>query len=81
MLTELDRNLTGWFGKKKRSKQIIKEIITKLAALQKSADIHDEEIRRKTVVDGTSHVGASFGFDVEKLHLKADAKKSSTQKE
>src|SRR5688572_26967316 len=35
---ELDRNLSGWFGKKKRSKDIIRNIIKKLDELQRSAD-------------------------------------------
>ncbi len=32
---ELNRNLTGWFGKTKKAKHIIGDIITKLDALQK----------------------------------------------
>lgn len=31
---EIDRNLSGWFGKKRKSKQIISEILIKLNAIQ-----------------------------------------------
>jgi len=64
---ELDRNLTGWFGRKKASKKIIKGILEKLDKLQRSADVQDEEIRRKSVAEKTS--GIKAGIDVEKLKL------------
>jgi Cdc6-like AAA superfamily ATPase len=51
LFRELDRNLTGWFGRKRRSKKIIQDIVAKLGALQHSADVHDEEIRRKSVAE------------------------------
>ena len=60
---ELDRNLSGWFGKKARSKKIIQDIISKLGELQRSADRHDEEIRRKSVAgeNATTETGIDVG--------------------
>ncbi|WP_262299297.1 hypothetical protein [Microvirga sesbaniae] len=78
---ELDRNLYGWFGKKKKSKEIIKEIIQKLEALQKSADIHDEEIRRKSASETTTTLDGSAGADVDKINLKFGAKDEAKQRE
>ena len=54
LFRELDRNLSGWFGKKKRSKEIIKDIITKLGQLQRAADIQDEDIKRKNSAETES---------------------------
>ena len=64
---ELDKNLSGWFGKKRASKTIIKDILNKLITLQRAADIQDEDIRRKAVKERTS--GIEAGLDVEKLRL------------
>ena len=64
---ELDKNLTGWFGRKRASKKIIKDILEKLQKLQRSADVRDEEIRSKSVAEKSS--GIEAGFDVEKLKL------------
>ena len=61
LFQELDRNLRGWFGKKKKSKGIIRDILDKLEALQKSADIQDEEIRRKTSSEASTAVDGSAG--------------------
>jgi ABC-type cobalamin/Fe3+-siderophores transport system ATPase subunit len=57
---ELERNLTGWFGKKKKSKLIIQEIIKKLSALQKDADIQDEDIKKKVGVQAGQQMDASW---------------------
>lgn len=46
LFSELDRNLSGWFGKKKKSKDIITSVIKKLNELQRAADSQQEDIRR-----------------------------------
>jgi hypothetical protein len=43
---EMHRNLTGWFGKKKRSREIMKVILDTLDNLQRQADEQDEDIRQ-----------------------------------
>jgi Cdc6-like AAA superfamily ATPase len=78
---ELDKNLSGWFGKKAKSKKIIQEIIVKLSDLQKSADLHDEEIRRKSLAGETSSLEAEVGAEVEPLKLKSTAKSTSNRSE
>lgn len=74
LFRELDRNLTGWFGKKAKSKQILKEIIAKLSELQKEADVREEEVvRRKEAASSTSaELGVSAGNG--QLGAKAGAK-------
>lgn len=67
LFREIDRNFSGWFGRKRKAKVIIVEILAKLSELQKAADIHDEEVRRKSVrEDGAA---LEVGVDVEHLKL------------
>lgn len=78
---ELDRNLHGWFGKKKKSKEIIKGILAKLDQLQRSADIHDEQVRKKHSLESDSSIDASAGADVEKFRLKLGIKDEKREKD
>ncbi|MBD1601146.1 hypothetical protein [Pseudomonas typographi] len=71
---ELDRNLTGWFGKKRELKKIVSEILEKLRELQVSADIQDEQIKRKNSSEGTATLEAGFDIDHVKLGGKNEAK-------
>jgi Cdc6-like AAA superfamily ATPase len=45
LFAELQRQLTGWFGKKKRSRELIGQIREELAALRRKADSQDTETR------------------------------------
>jgi hypothetical protein len=79
LFRELDRNLTGWFGRKKRTKSIIRDIILKLSSLQKSADVHDEEIRRKSFAESGTSTNANAGLDIESFKLGAGATDQSRE--
>jgi len=57
LFKEIESNLHGWFGKKRRSRELVKEIISKLEGLQKSADTLDEEVRK------LSASGSTRGFE------------------
>jgi hypothetical protein len=81
LFRELDRHLHGWFGKSRKAKNIIRDILKKLEALQKSADILDEEIRRKTSSEGSTAGDFTAGADIDKLHLKFGAKNDTREKE
>ncbi len=45
---ELERNLTGWFGKKRKSRQIIQKIRKELVALKRESDSEEEDIKKTT---------------------------------
>lgn len=81
VFSEMDSHLSGWFGKRKKSKHIIKSIIKKLGELQKSADQHDAEVRSKSALSSTlsGEGGASAGSD--KLNLKFGAKAEGSYKD
>lgn len=64
---ELQSNLSGWFGKKKKSRAIIGEIRSQLDILRKQADQQMQEIREAVTseaIDGGS-MKASFTSAVE----------------
>lgn len=48
---ELQRNLSGWFGKKKKSRDIITQIRLQLEHLRKKADEQMEEVREATTTE------------------------------
>ena len=50
---ELERNLSGWFGKKKRQREIITEIRTSLKALREAPDSLEEQVTRSESALGT----------------------------
>jgi hypothetical protein len=45
LFRELEKNLTGWFGKKAASRKLIKQIIQKLSTMRRAPDIEDEDVR------------------------------------
>lgn len=78
---EIDRNLSGWFGKKKKSKEIIKEILAKLYAIQAEQDEVSEKIR-ETDSEGLSdsaNLGLALGGKQVKIStgLKSSASKKA----
>jgi hypothetical protein len=81
LFRELDRNLHGWFGKNKKAKNIVRDILKKLDTLQKSADILDEEIRRKTSSEALTGADLSAGADIERSQLKFGAKNDKKEKD
>ena len=80
LFRELDKNLTGWFGKKKKSKEIVKLVITKLAKLQQASDIYDEDVRRKNSSDASSGLSASAGADIDHLQVKLSTSNTAVEK-
>ncbi len=45
---ELESNLSGWFGKKKRSRELIQEIRSELAKLKRNPDERNLKVREST---------------------------------
>lgn len=53
LFLELEHHLTGWFGRKHRSKQIVQGILQRLDELQRQDDARQEDVRTRDV-SGTS---------------------------
>ncbi len=83
LFAELQIKLTGWFGKKKRSRDLIIEIRQELQAMKKKADNQQEEVRSAEKLEqkfaenaelkvGKSGIGVKLGdelSEVTKLEL------------
>ena len=81
LFREIERNLPGWFGKKKRSRQIVRQILEKLEQLQKSADSREENVRTSHAEETTSEASVSAGADIDVLSIKAGASELRSRKQ
>ncbi len=81
LFRELEFNLSGWFGKKARSRDLVRDVLRRLAALQKSADIQSEDVRSTTALEARHSAGVSAASDVPGVQLKVDGSLSSRRKE
>ncbi len=63
LFRELETHLTGWFGRKRRSRDLIRQIRGELAKLRVSADSREESVRNTTAAEQSAsreaHVAAS----------------------
>lgn len=81
LFRELEQNLGGWFGKKRQSKKIIQEIIRRLEQLQQTADVQDEDVRRKSAAETVAAVEGGAGASSHGLNLKLGAKNKIKDKQ
>lgn len=61
LFRELERHLTGWFGRKRRSRDLIKQIRGELSTLRVSADLVEEAVRNTTSAEQSTSTEASLG--------------------
>jgi Cdc6-like AAA superfamily ATPase len=81
LFREIDGNISGWFGKSRRAKNIIGDILRKLEVTQKLSDTLDEEIRKKTSSEVGSNIDGSGGVDIDSFSLKFGGKNESIERE
>ena len=81
LFRELDRHRRGWFGKKKRSKEIIRAIIARLEKLQQTADIHDEDVKHKNATEIETAVDGSATADIDHLKIRLGAKDNTRERQ
>lgn len=90
VFAELEKNLSGWFGKKRKSRNIINEIRLQLDGLRKRADERIEDIREavstessdnanmKVLFPGTTEVNFG-GNDTQKKEIEKSYKNSDNK--
>lgn len=66
---EINRNLTWWFGRAKKSKSIVKDILDKLENLKRSADLHDEQVRQLSLRERISASNAEIGAEARGIKI------------
>lgn len=81
LFQEIEKNLTGWFGKSRKSRRIVQDIILKLSELQSSADRQEEQIRATTTSSSESKGGALVKGKTTSLTAELSASKGSQRKE
>ena len=64
---ELDKNISGWFGKKRKLKIILKDILGKLDTLHVEADLRDEDIKSKKSAETLT--GYDVGLKIDQISL------------
>lgn len=63
LFAELESHLTGWFGRKKRSRELIKSIRGELVRLREKADEQEREIREATSKQTGKNSGVAAGAE------------------
>ena len=59
LFAELEKHLTGWFGKKKKSRDLIANIRKELGELRTRADIQEQDVRETESRDREGSAGAT----------------------
>src|ERR1019366_8540825 len=79
VFAELQHQLTGWFGKKKRSRELISQIREELKDLRKRADLQDTEIREaeERQVKDSQKAGVTVGASAAGAGLSSDLSQPS----
>ncbi len=55
---ELEGNLTGWFGRKRRSRDLVKNIRKQLSALRDADDVRESAVKTVSSVESSSNASA-----------------------
>lgn len=78
LFSDLEENLTGWFGKKKKSRELVQEIRAELKSLKQRADETDVNVKESTSTTGNvgAHIallgpGATIGAEAVKAQSSA----------
>lgn len=81
LFKEFDKNISGWFGKGKKAKNIVKNILAKLGTLLRTSDTIAEDVRQTTSTQDSSSLEGSGGIDIDKFSLKFGGKTENSGKE
>lgn len=81
LFRELERHLTGWFGKDKKSRELIQKIRKDLLNLRKAADVQEESIRQTSSTEKGQSVDAGGTAKLAAADLKFGVNKFGKQKE
>jgi len=78
----LEKNLSGWFGKKKKSRELIAEIRKELSTLKENADEAETTIRESQSVEQSAKANIGASPDVLRIGAEAaSARKAAIEQE
>jgi hypothetical protein len=81
LFSELNKHLSGWFGRKRDTKKIIEEILKKLATMHQAPDKEEEDVKHTIAKEGDSGLGGEFGGDINKAVGKIKISSTKRSKE
>lgn len=81
LFSELERHLTGWFGRNKQSRILVQGIRQQLVALRQTEDVHEEAVRRTATTQGSKELGGGLGTKGDHGEASMSGKVSSAQKD
>jgi hypothetical protein len=77
LFMEINSHLQGWFGRKARTKEIVKGIRARLVSMHRSPDTHEEEIRHTVATENA--VGAEAGLSADAVKLSISGSKKTKE--
>jgi hypothetical protein len=77
---ELEQHLSGWFGKKKRSRELIAGIRSELRMLRTRADTEEQSIRESIATETSSSVAGAVAASAPPVSLRLGGGVTETQK-
>ena len=80
LFAELERQLPGWFGKKRRSREVIVQIRRELQERREKADQRETEIREAETTEGRDTGKAEIALGERALSIKASDELSESGK-
>jgi len=82
LFEELEKNLSGWFGRKRRSRELIREIRNELTSLKEGADEADRTVKTIKTAEVAGKAGANLaGGGLEIGAGIASARKAAVEQE
>lgn len=78
VFAQLEQHLTGWFGKKKKSRLLISDIRKQLADLRTRADQREESIRELEAKESTATLEGTAGVSYKRASLCASGTTGET---
>ncbi len=81
IFTEIDKHLIGWFGRKRRLKEIVKAILARLETLKRATDTVSEEVRHKAAVAASDEMSLGAALGANSAILKTGLKSGISSSE
>jgi hypothetical protein len=81
LFREIDANLSGWFGKKARTKAIVKQILARLDKMHQTPDTQDEQVTHSTNEESSRGLSADLSATNSNINLKTGIQRKTRAQE
>lgn len=73
LFREIDQNLSGWFGKKARTKAIVKQILGRLDKMHQAPDVHTQQVKESSGQESSKTISAGISGELSNIKAKFGA--------